>query len=83
MRRVSDGRSGALAVDEIVRGDDTRSLPRPTRRATGRRSVRPMQLKLWIVVIGLALLVLALCGWVIEGLRWALHGGPVRRPATA
>lgn len=43
----------------------------------------PMQLKLWIVVIGLALLVLALCGWAIEGLRWTLRGGPVRRPATA
>jgi hypothetical protein len=42
-----------------------------------------MQLKLWIVVIGLALLLLALGGWAVDGLRWALRGGPVRRLATA
>jgi hypothetical protein len=42
-----------------------------------------MQLKLWIVVIGLALLVLALCGWAIEGVRWTLRGGPVRALANA
>ena len=42
-----------------------------------------MQLKLWIIVIGLALLLLALCGWAVEGLRWTMRGGPVRRLATA
>lgn len=68
---------------EIVRSDDARSLSRPTTREAGRRSLRSMQLKLWIIVIGLALLLLALGGWAVDGLRWALRGGPVRRLATA
>ena len=47
------------------------------------RSVRRMQLKLWIIVIGVALLLLALGGWAVDGIRWALRGGPVRRLAPA
>lgn len=41
-----------------------------------------MTLKLWIIAIGLFLLVLAVCGWAAEGIRWAWRGGPVRRAAT-
>jgi hypothetical protein len=41
-----------------------------------------MALKLWIVAIALFLLVLAIGGWAVDGLRWLWRGGPVRRPAT-
>jgi hypothetical protein len=41
-----------------------------------------MALKLWIVAIALCLLVLAIGGWTVDGLRWLWHGGAVRRPAT-
>jgi hypothetical protein len=41
-----------------------------------------MALKLWIVAIALFLLVLAVCAWTVDGLRWLSRGGPVRRLAT-
>jgi hypothetical protein len=40
-----------------------------------------MALKLWIVVIAVCLLLLAIGGWTVDGLRWLWRGGPVRRPA--
>lgn len=37
-----------------------------------------------IAILALGLLVLALGGWAVQGLRWALPGGRTRRrPATA
>jgi len=42
--------------------------------------LRAMKLKFWLVVIGLALLILALGGWAVEGVRWTLTGGRSRRP---
>jgi hypothetical protein len=39
-----------------------------------------MKRRFWITTIALALLVLALLGWTVEGMRWALTGSRQRRP---
>jgi hypothetical protein len=54
----------------------------PMRAGNPRPSLEGMALKLWIVAIASCLLLLAICGWTIDGLRWLWRGGPVRRPAT-
>lgn len=59
------------------------SLPRPMTRGARLRSLVIMELKLWILALGLLLLVLALGGWAVDGLRWALRGGAPRRLAGA
>ena len=42
-----------------------------------------MKKRFWILVIALALLVLALLGWTVEGIRWATTGSHQRRPALS
>jgi hypothetical protein len=42
-----------------------------------------MQLRVWILLIGLAFLLLALGGWAVDGIRWVWRGGRSRRLATA
>jgi hypothetical protein len=39
-----------------------------------------MKLKLWIALFGLALFLLALGGWVAEGIRWTVAGRRLQRP---
>jgi hypothetical protein len=39
--------------------------------------------RFWILVLALALLVLALLGWTVEGIRWATTGSRQRRPALS
>jgi hypothetical protein len=45
------------------------------------RSVAPMKRKLFFTLIVTGLILLALAGWTVDGLRWALGGGPARRTA--
>lgn len=40
-----------------------------------------MKRRFWILTIALALLLLALLGWTVEGLRWAATGS--RRPRAS
>lgn len=42
-----------------------------------------MKKRFWILIIALALLVLALLGWTVEGIRWATTGSRQRRPSLA
>jgi len=39
-----------------------------------------MKRRFWIITIALALLLLALLGWTMDGMRWALSGSRQRRP---
>ncbi|HSC90296.1 MAG TPA: hypothetical protein VLB86_01430 [Gaiellaceae bacterium] len=39
-----------------------------------------MKRRFWILSIALALLLLALLGWTVEGIRWATTGSRQRRP---
>jgi len=39
-----------------------------------------MKRRFWITTIAIALLVLALLGWTVEGMRWATTGSRSRRP---
>jgi hypothetical protein len=38
-----------------------------------------MKRRFWIVTIAFALLILALLGWTVEGVRWATTGSRHRR----
>jgi hypothetical protein len=41
-----------------------------------------MKLTHWLILIGLALFLLALAGWIAEGVRWTVAGARLqRRPA--
>jgi hypothetical protein len=42
-----------------------------------------MKRKLFFVLIVTGLIVLALAGWTVQGLRWALGGGNSTAPAPA
>lgn len=42
-----------------------------------------MKRRFWILSIALALLLLALLGWTVEGIRWATTGSRQRRPSLA
>jgi hypothetical protein len=42
-----------------------------------------MNLRLIIMLVVIAAVVLALAGWAVQGIRWALGGGSARRPRLA
>ena len=42
-----------------------------------------MKRRFWILSIALVLLLLALLGWTVEGIRWATTGSRQRRPSLA
>jgi hypothetical protein len=42
-----------------------------------------MKRRFWILSIALALILLALLGWTVEGIRWATTGSRRRRPALS
>jgi hypothetical protein len=56
--------------------------PLPSSRRTGDDT---MKRRLYFTLFAVALLVLALLGWTVEGLRWAFTGNrrPARRPQPA
>ena len=57
---------------------------RPMSPAVGTFTVSPMKRVVLISLLALGLLLLAVGGWAVEGLRWALGGGRRRaRLATA
>jgi hypothetical protein len=51
--------------------------------AAGRRSLVPMNRKLIFILVVTGLLVLALGGWTVDGLRWLAGGGRGALPQPA
>jgi hypothetical protein len=47
------------------------------------RSLLPMKRRLLFILIVTGLVVLALGGWTVQGLRWAANGGARRVPQPA
>ena len=42
-----------------------------------------MKGRAYLVLFGLALVLLALAGWIVQGARWAVTGSGTRRPRVA
>jgi hypothetical protein len=55
--------------------EDTGSSRAPMSPAGPRRSVRPVKRRLFFLLVVTGLLVLAIGGWTVQGLRWAATGG--------
>jgi len=54
--------------------DDGESPWRPTFAPSVRRSVVVMKRTLWLLMLAFALLLLAVGGWAVNGVRWTLSG---------
>jgi hypothetical protein len=73
-----------IVESKIRRKDDSISPARPMSPAAHARSFSPMKRVVLISLLALGLLLLAVGGWTVQGLRWALGGGRRRaRLATA
>lgn len=59
------------------------SSQRPMSPTGEHRSVAPMKRRLLIMLFITGLILLALGGWSVRGLRWTLSGGARRVPQTA
>ena len=68
---------------KIRRKDDLESAERPTTPSPRRRSVLFMKRTLLIALLAVGLIVLALGGWTVQGIRWTLRGGRNRRERLA
>lgn len=77
--------SSRSADTKIHLQDDDESPLRPTFVVEPDRNVDHMKRTLWLTILAFAVLLLALGGWAVNGVRWTLSG-PRRarsRPATA
>jgi hypothetical protein len=52
-------------------------------RSSRRRSLLLMKRTLLIGIVALGLILLALAGWTVQGIRWTLRGGRDRRERLA
>ena len=68
---------------KIRRKDDPESAERPTTPSPRRRSVLFMKRTLLIALLAFGLLLLAVGGWTVKGIRWTLRGGRNRRERLA
>jgi hypothetical protein len=68
---------------KIRREDDSESASRPMPPSRPRRSVHVMKRTLLIALLALGLILLAVGGWTVQGLRWVLGGGRNRRERLA
>jgi hypothetical protein len=57
---------------------DARSSRAPMRALAGARSVVHMKKRLFFMLLVTGLILLALAGWTVQGLRWAASGGRAR-----
>src|SRR2546423_13533142 len=74
--RAQHARGGLIAT--LIPEDETRSSHAPMRTRAGARSLVHMKKRLLFVLFVTGLLVLALGGWTVQGLRWATTGGWAR-----
>jgi hypothetical protein len=74
-----------VAVRDVSSSRTTsKSSAAPMCGDAGGRNVRAMKRKLFFILVVTGLLVLALAGWTVQGLRWAASGGGGRTaPAPA
>jgi hypothetical protein len=68
---------------KIRREDDVESASRPTIPSRPQRRLLVMKRTLLLILLVLGLVMLAVGGWTIQGLRWALGGGRDRRERLA
>jgi len=69
-------RRGLISI--LIPEDDTRSSHAPMCSEAGARSLVHMKKRLLFLLFVTGLLVLALGGWTVQGLRWATTGGWAR-----
>jgi hypothetical protein len=62
----------------VIREDDRRSFGAPMCTGTGTRSLMCTRNRLLFLLLVTGLIVLALGGWAVQGLRWAATGGRAR-----
>jgi hypothetical protein len=63
--------------------DDPESASRPMPPSRPGRRLVVMKRTLLLILLALGLIVLAVGGWAIQGIRWALGGGRDRRERLA
>jgi hypothetical protein len=72
---VCTRRPGSKTPLVFIPKEETGSSPAPMLPADGRRSVGDMKRRLFFLLVVTGLLVLAIGGWTVQGLRWAATGG--------
>ena len=65
----------ARRAGELIPQEDAGSSRAPMSPADGARSVGDMKRRLFFLLVVTGLLVLAIGGWTVQGLRWAVTGG--------
>jgi hypothetical protein len=66
-------------MEKIRRKDEAGSAARPMLPSGPRRSVHLMNRHLLLILLAFGLLLLALAGWTVQGLRWTVSGRRRRR----
>lgn len=84
-RTGSAGRANPVheLVPKITREDDAESAARPTFPGGRPRTFGHMKRTLLLILLALGLILLAVGGWAVQGLRCALTGGRDRRERLA
>jgi hypothetical protein len=72
-----------VQLRKISRKDDSESALRPMPPSRPRRTVPLMKRTLLLILVAFGLIMLAVGGWAIQGLRWTLSGGRDRRERLA
>jgi hypothetical protein len=89
---VATNRSRTGGARKVIPEDEAGSPPRTTTPNRRRRSLEPLppsterstlvKKSIWITLIALVLLLVAMCGWAVDGARWVATRRPRLAPAA-